>query len=99
LNKAVDAWRGALGYGVGCRELAQNVVASIKKVPRVRKEMATYTPEENSVLLRAEEGAQREPLVVGLDGRRVNDLVRGELPIEPDVLDRSLAGPNRVLAC
>jgi integrase len=53
LNKAVDAWRGVLGYGVECRELAQNVAASMKKVPRVRREMSTYTPDEIRLLLRA----------------------------------------------
>jgi integrase len=53
LNKAVDAWRGVLVYGMECRELSQNVAASMKRVPRTRKEMATYTPEEIRLLLRA----------------------------------------------
>jgi integrase len=53
LNKAVDAWRGVLAYGVECRELSHNVAASMKKVPRVRREMATYTPDEIGRLLRA----------------------------------------------
>jgi integrase len=52
LNKAVDAWRGALAYGVERRELSHNVAASMKKVPRVRREMATYTPDEIGRLLR-----------------------------------------------
>ena len=46
LNKAVDAWRMMLAYGIEHRELSHNVAASMKKVPRVRREMATYTPDE-----------------------------------------------------
>jgi integrase len=53
LNKAVDAWRTMLAYGVERRELSHNVAASMKKVPRVRREMATYTPEEIGRVLRA----------------------------------------------
>jgi integrase len=52
LNKAVDAWRALLDYGVERRELSRNVAAAMKKVPRVRREMATYTPEEISRVLR-----------------------------------------------
>jgi integrase len=53
LNKAVDAWRGVLAYGVERRELSHNVAASMKKVPRVHREMATYTPDEIRRVLRA----------------------------------------------
>ena len=53
LNKAVDAWRAMLAYGVERRELSHNVAASMKKVPRVRREMATYTPDEIRRVLRA----------------------------------------------
>jgi integrase len=53
LNKAVDAWRTMLAYGVERRELSHNVAASMKKVLRVRREMATYTPEEIGRVLRA----------------------------------------------
>ena len=53
LNKAVDAWRMMLAYGVERRELSHNVAASMKKVPRVRREMATYTPDEIRRVLRA----------------------------------------------
>jgi integrase len=53
LNKAVDAWRAMLAYGVERRELSHNVAASMKKVPRVHQEMATYTPEEIGRVLRA----------------------------------------------
>ena len=53
LNKAVDAWRMMLAYGVERRELSHNVAASMKKVPRVRREMATYTPDEIRQVLRA----------------------------------------------
>ena len=53
LNKAVDAWRLMLAYGVERRELSHNVAASMKKVPRVRREMATYTPDEIRRVLRA----------------------------------------------
>jgi integrase len=47
LNKAIDAWRLMLAYGVERRELSHNVAASMKKVARVRREMATYTPEKD----------------------------------------------------
>jgi integrase len=53
LNKAVDAWRAMLAYGVERRELSHNVATSMKKVPRVRREMATYTPDEIRRVLRA----------------------------------------------
>jgi integrase len=46
LNKAVDAWRAMLAYGVERRELSHNVAVSMKKVERVRQEMQTYTPDE-----------------------------------------------------
>src|SRR6516164_6621232 len=46
LNAAVDAWRLVLAYGCDRRDLAHNVAASIKKVPRPRREMQTYTPDE-----------------------------------------------------
>ncbi len=42
-----------LAYGVERRELSHNVAASMKKVPRVRREMATYTPDEIRRVLRA----------------------------------------------
>ena len=42
-----------LDYGVERRELAHNVATSMRKVPRVRREMATYTPEEIGRLLGA----------------------------------------------
>ena len=35
------------------KELAHNVAASMKKVPRVRREMKTYTPDEIQPVLRA----------------------------------------------
>jgi integrase len=53
LNKAVDAWRGVLTYGVERRDLFHNVAASMKKVPRARREMQTYTPDEIRLVLRA----------------------------------------------
>lgn len=53
LNKAIDAWRMMLDYGVERRELSRNVAALMKKVPRVRREMATYTPDEIRRVLRA----------------------------------------------
>jgi integrase len=53
LNAAIDAWRLALEYGCDRHDLAYNVAAGMKKVPRVRREMATYTPEEISAVLRA----------------------------------------------
>jgi integrase len=53
LNAAIDAWRLALEYGCDRHDLAHNVAAGMKKVPRVRREMLTYTPEEISRVLRA----------------------------------------------
>jgi integrase len=53
LNKAVDAWRGVLAYGVERRDLSHNVAAPMKKVPRARQEMQTYTPDEIRRVLRA----------------------------------------------
>lgn len=53
LNKAVVAWRAVLDYGIERRELARNVAAAMKKVPRVHAEMATYTPDEIRRVLRA----------------------------------------------
>ena len=42
LNKAVEAWRAALAYGIERRELSRNVADAMKKVPRVHAEMSTY---------------------------------------------------------
>ncbi|SCX32909.1 tyrosine-type recombinase/integrase [Mycolicibacterium fluoranthenivorans] len=53
LNKAVDAWRSMLAYGVERRELAHNVAAAMRKVPRARSEMQSYTPDEIGQVLRA----------------------------------------------
>lgn len=53
LNKSVDCWRSLLDYGVERRELARNVAGSMRKVPRIRREMATYTPDEIGKVLRA----------------------------------------------
>jgi len=44
-----------LAYGCNRRDLARNVAASMKKVPRVRQKMQTYTPDEiGKVLATAE---------------------------------------------
>lgn len=56
LNKAVDAWRTMLAYGVERREIAHNVAAAMKKAPRAHAEMATYTPDEIRQVLRAADG-------------------------------------------
>lgn len=53
LNAAIDAWRLALAFGCDRRDLAHNVARSIKKVPRPRREMQTYTPDEIRLVLRA----------------------------------------------
>ena len=53
LNAAIDAWRLVLAYGCDRKELAHNVAASMRKVPRVRSEMKTYTPNEIQKVLRA----------------------------------------------
>ncbi len=53
LNAAIDAWRLVLAYGCDRRDLAHNVAASMKKVPRARREMQTYTPDEIRLVLRA----------------------------------------------
>ena len=53
LNKAVDAWRAVLAYGIERRELGRNVGAAMKKVARTHQEMSTYTPDEIRRVLRA----------------------------------------------
>jgi integrase len=53
LNAAIDAWRQVLEYGCDRRDLAHNAAAGMKKVPQVRREMATYTPKEIGAVLRA----------------------------------------------
>lgn len=75
LNKAVDAWRALIDYGVECRELSRNMAAGMKKVPRARAEMATYTPEEINAVLRAADTDRNGHLwYLALSGLR-----RGEL--------------------
>ena len=75
LNKAVDAWRMMLAYGVERRELSHNVAASMKKAPRVRREMATYTPDEIRRVLRATDKSRSGHLwYLALSGLR-----RGEI--------------------
>jgi integrase len=56
LNKAVDAWRTMLAYGVERREIAHNVAAAMKKAPRAHAEMKTYTPDEIRQVLRVADG-------------------------------------------
>jgi integrase len=71
----VDAWRALLDYGVECRELSRDVAAGMKKVPRARREMATYTPEEINAVLRAADADRNGHLwYLALSGLR-----RGEL--------------------
>jgi integrase len=53
LNKAVDAWRSMLAYGMDRRELSRNVAGAMKKVPRPHKEMSTYTADEIRLVLSA----------------------------------------------
>jgi integrase len=75
LNKAIDAWRLMLAYGVERRELSHNVAASMKKVARVRREMATYTPDEiRRVLTAAEKDRSGHLWYLALSGLR-----RGEI--------------------
>jgi integrase len=75
LNKAVDAWRGVLAYGVERRDLSQNVAASMRKVPRTRREMLTYTSSEIRIVLRAADNDRNGHLwYLALSGLR-----RGEI--------------------
>lgn len=75
LNKAVDAWRAVLAYGIERRELARNVAAAMKKVPRVHQEMQTYTPDEiRRVLAAADKDRNGHLWYLALSGLR-----RGEL--------------------
>jgi integrase len=53
LNAAIDAWRLVLEYGCQRRDLAYNVAAGMNKMPRQRREMATYTPDEIAKVLSA----------------------------------------------
>jgi integrase len=75
LNKAVDAWRGVLAYGVERRELSCNVAASMRKFSRSRREMLTYTPNEIQLVLRAADNDRNGHLwYLALSGLR-----RGEI--------------------
>jgi integrase len=75
LNAAIDAWRLVLAYGCERRELAHNAAASMKKVPRGRREMATYTPAEIQLVLRAADSDRNGHLwYLALSGLR-----RGEI--------------------
>jgi len=56
LNKAIDAWRTMLAYGVERREVAHNVASAMKKAPRRHVEMKSYTPEEIRQVLRVADG-------------------------------------------
>jgi integrase len=53
LNKSIDCWRALLDYGIERRELPRNVASAMRKVPRIRNEPATYTPDEIRLVLRA----------------------------------------------
>jgi integrase len=71
LNKVVDAWRAVLAYGAERRELSHNVAASMKKAPRVRSEMKTYTPDEIRRVLRcADEDRNGHLWYLALSGLR-----------------------------
>ncbi len=56
VNQSINAWRLVLAYGVERRELAHNAAAGIRKVPRERREMDTYLPEEIGRVLKAADG-------------------------------------------
>jgi integrase len=75
LNAAVDAWRLVLAYGCDRRDLAHNVAVSMKKVPRPRREMQTYTPDEiRRVLRTADKDRNGHLWYLALSGMR-----RGEI--------------------
>lgn len=75
LNKAIDAWRTVLAYGVDRRELGHNPAESMKKVPRVRREMDTYTADEiRQVLTQADKSRNGHLWYLALTGLR-----RGEV--------------------
>jgi integrase len=75
VNKAVDTWRAVLAYGVERRELSHNVAASMKKVPRVQREMQTYAPDEiRRVLCAADKNRNGHLWYLALSGLR-----RGEI--------------------
>ena len=65
LNKAVDAWRMVLAYGVETPALSHNVAATMKKVERVRREMDTYTPDEIRRVLRVADDIHQLALRMG----------------------------------
>ncbi len=105
LNKAVDAWRSVLDYGVERRDLSHNVAAGMKKVQRVRREMDTYTPEEiREVLKLADTDRNGHLWYLALSGLRRGEIAglrwsdidfdRGELTIENN---RVAAGAGKVL--
>jgi integrase len=75
LNAAIDAWRLLLAYGCDRKDLAHNVAASMKKVPRPRREMQTYTPDEiRRVLRTADDDRNGHLWYLALSGLR-----RGEI--------------------
>ncbi|WP_100501448.1 tyrosine-type recombinase/integrase [Mycobacteroides abscessus] len=75
LNKAVDAWRAVLDYGVERRDLSHNPAQGMKKVQRVRREMQTYTPDEiRQVLAAADNDRNGHLWYLALSGLR-----RGEI--------------------
>lgn len=53
LNAAIAALRLVSAYGCDRKELSHNVAGSMKKVPRSRREMQTYTPDGIRRVLRA----------------------------------------------
>lgn len=71
LNASIDAYRLVLEYGCQRHDLAYNFAAGMKTVPRVRREMDTYTLEEISKVLRAA-GKDRNGLLwyLALSGMR-----------------------------
>lgn len=91
LNKAVDAWRSMLAYGVERREIAHNMAAAMRKVPRTHSEMKTYTPEEIRQVLRVADGDRNGHLwYLALNGLR-----RGEIAglrwLDIDLDERTLS--------
>ena len=105
VNKAVDGRRPLLAHGVERRELSHNVAASMRKVPRVRREMATYTPDEIGRVLRAADSDRNGHLwylaLSGLRRGEIAGLKWSDIDLEAGTLtvtrDRVQAGAGAVV--
>ena len=53
LNRTIDTTAMVLEYGIERRLVGSNIAEKVKRLPKPRKEMSTYTPDEVAKVLRA----------------------------------------------